>query len=68
MWWNVAGFLAAVTITFFLSFLKPARGDKDISDYILRWPDIMARERDWIAEYIVLIVYFFVIISFMLIL
>jgi SSS family solute:Na+ symporter len=68
MWWNVSGFLTTVMITFFISLIKTSHCDKDISRYVLRWQNIIEKERDWVPEYIVLIVYFFVIISFMFIL
>ena len=68
MWWNVFGFLAAAVITFFISLMKPADGDKDVDRYVLSWQNIIENERNWIPQYIVLIVYFFVIISFLLLL
>jgi SSS family solute:Na+ symporter len=68
MWWNVSGFLAAVTMTFFIRLVKTSHGDKDIDRYVLKWHKIVENERNWVPQYIVLIVYFFVIISFLLIL
>jgi SSS family solute:Na+ symporter len=68
MWWNVSGFLTTVMIAFFISLIKPSRCDKDIDRYVLKWQNIIEKERGWVPEYIVLIIYFFVIISFMFLL
>ena len=68
MWWNVFGFFTATMITFAISLIKTSRCEKDISRYVLRWHGIIEKERSWVPEYIVLIVYFFVILSFLILL
>jgi hypothetical protein len=66
MWWNMTGFLVAVAVSYIVSLLGPAAQSKDISQYVLRGSDLLKEERRWWPVYVVLVLYFFLMLTILL--
>ena len=66
MWWNLTGFLVAVGVSSIVSLFGPSTQSKDISQYVLRWSDLLKEERRWWPVYAVLVLYFFLMLSLLL--
>jgi sodium-coupled monocarboxylate transporter 8/12 len=66
MWWNLSGFLIAAGVSYFLALMdRPPRPD-DISPYVLRKADLFEEERRWFPAYAILIMYFLLILTILL--
>ncbi len=63
MWWNMTGFLMAAGISYVVSLFGPFARPKNFSRYVLRGSDLLEAERDWWPVYGVLILYFFLMIT-----
>ena len=66
MWWNLTGFLAAAGLSYVVSLLGPFSQSKDISQYVLRESDLLKEERHWWPVYVVLILYFSLMLTILL--
>ena len=63
MWWNMTGFLMAAGISYVVSLFGPFAQPKNFSRYVLRGSDLLEAERDWWPVYGVLILYFCLMIT-----
>jgi SSS family solute:Na+ symporter len=66
MWWNLTGFVAAAGVSSIVSLFGPSTQPKDISQYVLRWSDLLKEERRWWPVYAILVLYFFLMLSLLL--
>jgi hypothetical protein len=66
MWWNMTGFLTTAGVSYIVSLFGPATQSKDISQYILRGSDLLKAERRWWPVYAVLVLYFFLLVTLLL--
>jgi SSS family solute:Na+ symporter len=68
MWWNCSGCLMTVAVSWLVSRLAPPEGTRDARPYVLRIKHLWKTERPWLAAYLSLTVYFFLLLSFLLLL
>jgi hypothetical protein len=66
MWWNMTGFLVAAGVSYIVSFFGPSTQSKDISQYVLRRSDLLNAERRWWPVYAMLVLYFFMMLTLLL--
>ena len=67
MWWNVAGFLATVIVSFLITRLVPSNPLPNISNYVLTAKSELLREElRWWPAYLALSGYFVLILCFLL--
>ena len=66
MWWNMTGFMVAAGVSYFVSLFAPAAQPKDVSQYVLNRSDLLKEERAWWPAYAVLILYFCLILTVLL--
>ncbi|MFC1880043.1 sodium/solute symporter [Thermodesulfobacteriota bacterium] len=66
MWWNFTGFLIAAGVSFFVALADRSPRSGDISRYVLRSNDLLKEERRWMPAYATLILYFFLILTILL--
>jgi SSS family solute:Na+ symporter len=66
MWWNLTGFLAAAGVCYIVSLRGPFPQSKDISQYVLRGSDLLKEEGRWWPVYIILVLYFFLMLTLLL--
>ena len=68
MWWNVFGFLVTVAVSLAASPFLKSITKKDISPYVLRGTHFFKQEGNWFAVYAMLIVYFVLLLTILLML
>jgi len=66
MWWNMTGFLVAAGVSYVISLFSPYTQPKDFSRYVLRGSDLLKAERRWWPVYAVLGLYFFLMLTLLL--
>jgi hypothetical protein len=66
MWWNMTGFLVTAGVSYIVSLFGPSTQPKDISQYVLRRSDLLNAERRWWPVYAMLVLYFFLMLSLLL--
>jgi SSS family solute:Na+ symporter len=66
MWWNMTGFLVTAGVSYMVSLFGPATQSKDVSQYILRGSDLLKAERRWWPVYAVLVLYFFLLLTLLM--
>ena len=66
MWWNLSGFLIAAAVSFFVARTDRSPRSDDISRYVLRGTDLLKEERRWLPAYAILILYFLLILTILL--
>ena len=66
MWWNMTGFLMAASVSYIVSRFGLATQSEDISQYVLIGSDLLQEEGRWWPVYIVLVLYFFLMLTFLL--
>ncbi len=66
MWWNLSGFLIAVGVSFFVARTDRSPRSDDISRYVLRGADLLKEERRWLPAYALLLLYFLLILTILL--
>ena len=66
MWWNMTGFLVATGVSFMVSFIRPAARTRDISNYVIRGSDLLRKGRRWWPIYAILVLYFFLMLTLLL--
>jgi len=66
MWWNMTGFLIAAGVSYIVSLFNPAPQPKDVSKYVLRGSDLLKEERRWWPVYAILVLYFFLMLTILL--
>ncbi len=66
MWWNMTGFLAAAGVSYIVCSFGLATQSGDISQYVLRGSDLLKAERRWWPVYGVLVLYFCLMLTLLL--
>ena len=66
MWWNMTGFVAAAGISYIVSLFGPFMQPKDFSRYVISGSDLIKAERRWWPVYGVLVLYFFLMLTLLL--
>jgi hypothetical protein len=66
MWWNLFGFLMTSVVALVVSAIITSPQPEDVGEYVLNWNGILKEERRWMPTYALLIFYFFLMLSFML--
>ena len=59
--------LVAAGVSYFVS-LSSAPPSKDISGYVLRESELIRAERRWVSTYVILVIYFILMLTFLLLL
>jgi SSS family solute:Na+ symporter len=68
MWWNLFGFLVTSAVALVVSAIITSPQPEDVGEYVLNWSGILKEERRWMVTYALLIFYFLLMLSFMLLL
>jgi len=66
MWWNLTGFLIAAAVSHIVCRIAPETRARDISQYVLSGADLLKEERRWWPIYAVLVLYFFLMLTVLL--
>ena len=66
MWWNLFGFLVTSVVALVVSAIITSPQREDVGEYVLNWNSILKEERRWMPTYGLLIFYFVLMLSFML--
>jgi SSS family solute:Na+ symporter len=66
MWWNMTGFLTTAGVSFAVRRADSSTQPKDVSQYVLRGSDLLKAERRWWPVYAVLVLYFFLLVTLLL--
>ena len=66
MWWNCFGCLTAVAVAFAASRLLPSRRCRDARRFVLQGDRLFRSQRRWLPAYLALLLYFFLMLSFLL--
>jgi len=66
MWWNMTGFLAAAGISYVVSRFDPVGPSRDISRFVHTGSDLLKQERRWWPAYGVLVLYFCLMMTLLL--
>jgi hypothetical protein len=66
MWWSLSGFLIAAGVSFSIALTDRSPRPADISRYVLRGTDLLEEERRWLPAYALLILYFLLILTILL--
>jgi len=66
MWWNLSGFLIAAGVSYFLALMDRSPRPDNIARYVLRGADLFEEERRWFPAYAILIMYFLLILTILL--
>ncbi len=66
MWWNLFGLLISVVTTIIISRMTAFPLPEQINNYTLKGSGMLKQERRWIVCYALLVIYFVIILSFMI--
>jgi SSS family solute:Na+ symporter len=66
MWWNLTGFLIAAGVSFFVALADRSPRPDDILRFVLHGADLLKEERRWLPAYVILILYFLLILTILL--
>jgi len=66
MWWNMTGFLIAAGVSYFVCLFGSTTQTKDVSQFVLNGSDLLKTERRWSPVYLVLVLYFFLMLTLLM--
>ncbi len=67
MWWNMTGFLIAAGTSYFVCLFGLTTPARDVSQFVLTGSDLLKTERHWWPVYLILVLYFFLMITILLV-
>jgi SSS family solute:Na+ symporter len=66
MWWNMTGFLIAAGTSYIICWFGSTTPTRDVTQFVITGSDLLENERRWWPVYLVLILYFFLMLTLLM--